>query len=164
MSHLVRGALALGVIYLLTLASTDPVDLLMGVVAGGILIGLTAPRLQHAPRGEVPPFAQRLLWFPVFAAGVLADIAKGTVDVALRVLHLRDVERPGIVRVPIEGRTERGVAVSALATTLSPGAVLIEVDWDRREMLLHVIDATDPDGVRAKMQAFYDRYQRRVFP
>jgi multisubunit Na+/H+ antiporter MnhE subunit len=49
-------------------------------------------------------------------------------------------------------------------TTLSPGSVLVDIDWQRRDMLLHVIDASDPDAVRADLERFYDRYQRRVFP
>jgi hypothetical protein len=31
-------------------------------------------------------------------------------------------------------------------------------------MLLHVIDASDPDEVRRRHQVFYDRFQRKVFP
>jgi multisubunit Na+/H+ antiporter MnhE subunit len=31
-------------------------------------------------------------------------------------------------------------------------------------MLVHVIDAHDPDAVRAQIDGFYHRYQRRVFP
>ena len=31
-------------------------------------------------------------------------------------------------------------------------------------MLFHVIDASDPDAVRAQLDRFYQRYQRRVFP
>ncbi len=31
-------------------------------------------------------------------------------------------------------------------------------------MLMHVLDATDPDAVRARHDEFYDRYQRAVFP
>jgi multicomponent K+:H+ antiporter subunit E/multicomponent Na+:H+ antiporter subunit E len=42
--------------------------------------------------------------------------------------------------------------------------VLVDVDWVRRDLVVHVIDASDPDGVRQRLQRFYDRYQRRVFP
>jgi len=38
------------------------------------------------------------------------------------------------------------------------------VDERRRTMLFHVIDASDPDGVRASIDRLYQRYQRRVFP
>lgn len=160
----VAGALGLGVLYVLTLASVDPVDLATGVLLGTVLIMLLGSRLQLAPDpGAVTP-ARRVVWFLPFVGAVLADILRGTWDVALRVLHLRRLERPGLVRIPIGDRTRHGVAVSALATTLSPGSVLIDVDWERGDLLLHVIDASDPDQVRARLQRFYDRYQRRVFP
>jgi multicomponent Na+:H+ antiporter subunit E len=156
------GGLAL--VYALTLASTDPVDLALGAALGAALAGALANRLRLGPRGEAPPPAAHLLGLPLFAAAVLADVAQGTWDVGLRVLHVRPLGRPGLVRVPMGERSERGVAVSALATTLSPGSVLVDLDWERRDILLHVIDASDPDGVRERLQRFYDRYQWRVFP
>lgn len=164
MRHTIAAVGALALIYVLTLASTDPVDLAMGAAIGGLLVVLLGSRLRLGPGGDIPPMGERIVWFPVFLAAVLVDVAQGTWDVALRVMHLRRLEQPGLVRVPIGSRSERGVAVSALATTLSPGSVLIDVDWDRRHMLLHVIDARDPDEVRARLERFYDRYQRRVFP
>ena len=164
MTRLVVPLVGLTLIYALTLSSADPVDLLMGAVLAMLLAAGLRGRFPVAPRGAAPEFVGRVAWFPAFAAAVLADVALGTWDVALRVLHLRGAESPGIVRVPIGRRSDRGVAVSALATTLSPGSVLVEIDWQRREMLLHVIDATDPDRVRDRLQRFYDRYQRRVFP
>ena len=160
----VVSAVGLGVLYVLTLASGDPVDLATGVLLGTVLVILLGSRLRLAPdRGAVTPL-QRVVFFAPFVGAVLADILQGTWDVALRVLHLRRLERPGLVRIPIGERTAHGVAVSALATTLSPGSVLIDVDWERGDLLLHVIDASDPDQVRARLQRFYDRYQRRVFP
>lgn len=164
MMRALRTAIGLALVYVLTLASTDPVDLALGVGLGAAVAGALAGRLRLGPEGQVPPPAARLLAWPAFAAAVLADVVQGTWDVALRVLHLRSVARPGLVRVPMAQRTERGVAVSALATTLSPGTVLIDLDWERRDLVLHVIDASDPDGVRDRLQRFYDRYQRRVFP
>jgi len=149
-------------VYALTLASADPLDLLAGVVIAAALVAATrSPALRG---GAAPPLAARVVAFPLFAAGLLADIARGTWDVALRVVHLRPIEHPGIVRIPIGERTPLGVAVSALATTLSSGTVFVDVDEEEEVMLLHVIDAADPDRVRAQHLRFYERYQRRVFP
>jgi multisubunit Na+/H+ antiporter MnhE subunit len=164
MRHLLAATAGLAVVYALTLASTDPVDLAMGATIGAILVGVLGRRLRLGPGGDLPSVARRALWFPVFVAAVVADVAQGTWDVALRVVHLRSLRHPGVVRVPIGRRSERGTAVSAHATTLSPGTVLIDVDWERRDMVVHVIDASDPDAVRARLQRFYDRYQRNVFP
>jgi multicomponent Na+:H+ antiporter subunit E len=158
------SVVGLGMLYALTLVSHDPVDLATGVLLGIVLVALLGRRLRLAPdRGGVR-LGLRVVWFVPFVGAVLADILQGTWDVALRVIHLRRLERPGVVRIPIGARSEHGVAVSALATTLSPGSVLIDVDWDRGDLLLHVIDASDPDRVRERLQRFYDRYQRRVFP
>ncbi len=164
MIRVVTAALGLGLLYVLTLASTDPVDLVMGTGAGAVLLLALGTRLRPDGAVNAAPLASRIAWFPVFVGAVLVDVLVGTWDVALRVLHLRAVDRPGLIRVPIGERSERGIAVSALATTLSPGSVFIDVDRDRQELLLHVIDASDPDASRARLQRFYDRYQRRVFP
>jgi multicomponent Na+:H+ antiporter subunit E len=160
----VASALGLGVLYVLTLATGDPIDLAIGVLLGAVLVTRLGGRLRLAPDPAGVPLTRRAMWFVPFVGAVLADILQGTWDVALRVLHLRRIECPGLVRIPIGARSEHGVAVSALATTLSPGSVLIDVDWERGDLLLHVIDASDPDRVRERLQRFYDRYQRRVFP
>ena len=157
-------ALGLGVLYALILASTDPVDLVTGGAVGAVLLVALGSRLRTPRADDTAPLARRVAWFPVFVGAVLADVLQGTWDVALRVLHLRPVDRPGLIRIPVGDRSERGIAVSALATTLSPGSVFVELDRERRELLLHVIDASEPDASRARLQRFYDRYQRRVFP
>lgn len=164
MMRAVRIAVALGTLYALTLVSTDPEDLAIGVAVGLLLVTGLGTRLRLEPKGAMPPLVQRALWFPPFAAAILVDVVRGTWDVAIRVVHLRPLVRPGIVRVPIGERSERGVAVAALVTTLSPGTVLVDVDWSRGDLLVHAIDASEPDALRAGMQRFYDRYQRRVFP
>ena len=154
----------LAAVYLLVLGSAHPLDLALGLLlATAVSIGLHG-RLQ-APRGTGAPWLlARVAAFPLLAAAVLAEIARGTWDVALRVLHLRKLERPGIVAIPIGERSPLGVAVTGLVVGLSPGSTLLEVDERRRTMLFHVIDASDPDGVRASIDRLYQRYQRRVFP
>lgn len=159
-----RVAIGLALLFALALPSSDPVDLLLGGLLGAGLTAALGNRLRLGPGGHVPPLRERILWTPVFLGAVAYDVIEGTWDVTLRVLHIRGVERPGLVRVPIGERSERGVAVSALATTLSPGSVLVDVDWERGDMILHVLDASHPERVRERLDRMYDRYQRRVFP
>jgi multicomponent Na+:H+ antiporter subunit E len=164
MTHVLTAAFGCGLLYALTLASTDPIDFGTGAVLGGALVWVFGRSLQRTVTGPRPPLWRRIAWFPVFAGAIVADAVVGTWDVALRVLGVRSFDAQGFVRVPIGERSERGLAVSALTITLSPGSVLIDVDPERGEMLFHEIDASDPDAVRARYQRFYDRYQRRVFP
>jgi multisubunit Na+/H+ antiporter MnhE subunit len=154
----------LAAVYLLTLGSTDPLDLALGLVlAAALAVGL---RGQLPPPGgrDRPPLGLRVAAFPLLVGAVLAEIAKGTWDVGLRVLGLRPLQGPGIVLVPIGERSPIGVAVTGLLVGLSPGSMLLEVDERRRMMLFHVIDARDPDAVRAQIDRLYQRWQRRVFP
>jgi multisubunit Na+/H+ antiporter MnhE subunit len=151
-------------VYLLALASLDPLDVLTGVVlAAGLVWGLGGFLFGG---GDVAAggLARRAILFVPFAGAILWDIVRGTWQVALVVLHLRPLERPGIVEIPIGERSRTGVAVSALVATLSPGEVLVDVDWERGRMLLHVLDATDPEAVRARHEDFYRRWQEPVFP
>ena len=112
----------------------------------------------------LPDLPARLFAFFPFATWILGDMLVSTWQVALIVLRLRPLEHPGIVIVPIEERSHRGVAVTALVTSLSPGSYLIGVDWEERVILFHFLNASDPDAVRHKLARFYDRYQRHVFP
>jgi multicomponent Na+:H+ antiporter subunit E len=153
----------LAAVYLLTLGSAHPLDLAFGVVLAAVLSFGLRGRLER-PQGPGPSLAARLAAAPLLLAALLAEVARGTWDVALRVLGLRPVEHPGIVLVPIGERTDLGVAVTGLLIGLSPGSLLVDVDSERQAMVFHVIDAHDPDAVRAQIDHFYQRYQRRVFP
>ncbi|MDQ3316823.1 MAG: Na+/H+ antiporter subunit E [Actinomycetota bacterium] len=161
MGRLFLPLVLLTLVYALVLGSFYPADLALGVVLSGVLLfalrGFVLPG-EPAPSGV---FGRVVGFFP-FVAAVARDVAVGTWEVTLVTLHLRPLVRSGIVAIPIGGRTETGVAVSALVATLSPGEVLVDVD--RGVMLVHVLDAADPDGVRRRHEDFYRRYQQKVFP
>ncbi|MGI9252635.1 MAG: Na+/H+ antiporter subunit E, partial [Thermomicrobiales bacterium] len=70
----------------------------------------------------------------------------------------------GIVRVPYGDRTPQGVVVSGIVMTLAPGTVLVDLDDERQEMIVHAIDASNPDQIIDDLQTFYERRQRKVFP
>ena len=158
------SVLLLTATYALVLASFHPWDLALGATVSVVLLRL----FRRFLFGERPPvladLGPRLAAFVPFAAVASRDIIAGSWAVALVVLRVRPLREPGIVAVPVGDRTPVGVAVSALVTTLSPGSFLVDVDWDRGVMLIHVLDARDPAGVCEAHQRFYHRYQKRVFP
>jgi multisubunit Na+/H+ antiporter MnhE subunit len=152
-------------IYLLTLASREPADFVIGILIGIGVTWLTRSFMRETAIASAPPsLVQRVIWLPLFLLIVLRDVVTGTIEVARYSLGLRAPDYQGIVALPIGERSRMGVAVSAWATTLSPGTALVEVDWQAGQMLIHVVDARDPDAIRDAHQHFYDRYQRRVFP
>jgi multicomponent Na+:H+ antiporter subunit E len=154
----------LAAVYALTLASADPYDIVTGLVLAAVLLLALRGRLPAPEEHDPPALLARIVAFPALVAALLLDMTKGTWDVTLRVVHLRPLTSPGIVLVPVGDRSPRGIAVTGLLIGLSPGSLLLDVDEERRVMLFHVIDASDADAVRAHIDGFYERYQRRVFP
>ena len=88
----------------------------------------------------------------------------GLIVMTIGVLGLRRLRQPGVVEIPIGDRTELGTVASAIASTLSPGEVLIDIDGDRGVYLIHALDASDPDAVGAHHQHGYERWQKRALP
>jgi multisubunit Na+/H+ antiporter MnhE subunit len=162
-NRLVLSVAFLALIYVLTLASIEPWDLALGVLlAVGLLALFRNVTIGHRPT-PLPDLPGRLLAFLPLLGQVAVHVVRDSWHVALVILH-RVPPRPGIVAIPIGTRSHRGVAVTALLTTLSPGSFFIDVDWDRDEMLFHFLDASDPPAIRASLARLYDRYQRHVFP
>jgi multicomponent Na+:H+ antiporter subunit E len=165
---LVAAYVALVLVYLLTLGSRDPLDVAAGVVFAIAAMLLARPVLVRTNDPEavaaLPSFGRRLAAAPGFIVSAAYEITRSALIVMAFSLGIKPLVRPGIVGVPIGDRTPTGIAVSAMVTTLSPGATLVDVDHERGVMWLHVLDATDPDEVRAAHQRFYQRHQRKIFP
>jgi len=153
----------LTLVYQLTLASLHPLDLALGALLSAVALAALR-RFLASGVASAGGLARRVVRFPTLAAAVAVEIVRGTWAVALAVLGVHPPTGSDIVCVPIGERTPNGVAVSALAATMSPGEVLVDIDWERQVMLIHVLDARDHDAVRARHGRFYERYQRGVFP
>ena len=149
-------------VYAMVLASFHPWDLFFGAVISGALVYAFRSFVFGGQPDPLRGLAGRCAAFFPFVVAVIWDVFKGTWEVALITLHIRPLVKPGVVKLPVGERTPTGVAVLGLATTLSPGAFLIEANDEH--MLIHVIDARDPDAFREDREDFYQRYQRKVFP
>ncbi|MDW5595708.1 Na+/H+ antiporter subunit E [Conexibacter stalactiti] len=158
-------------IWLLTLSSLAWGDLLVGLVlaimlelgwrrrvARGGTIGTADGELQR------PPLHRALLALPALVGAVLVDITRGTWEVAQYSLGVREVEHDGIVEIELEGISEEGVAAWAFISTISPGELVLDVDEERGVLVIHALDASDPEAIRARHHDFYERYQRKVIP
>jgi multicomponent Na+:H+ antiporter subunit E len=154
----------LTLVYCATLASFHPWDIFFGALFSTVLLFIFRRFLFGESSWGLPGLPGRIVAFFPFAAATVYNIVTGTLDVTLVVLHLRPLKNPGIVAIPIAERTPTGVAVSMLATTLSPGTFLVDIDWERQVMLVHCLDASDPGVVIEEHQEFYRRWQRKVFP
>lgn len=153
---------ALTAIYLLVLTSVAPGDVLVGIVVSASLVAAGRRIRPLGPRPDVP-LARRLAGAPALVAGTAVDLVGSTWRTAAWCLRPARTAA-GLVTVPIPPCTPSSAAAWGIRVGLTPDTVVVELDEERGRMLLHVIDARDPDAVRADQLDSYERRQRRVFP
>lgn len=142
-------------IYALALASFAPQDLLLGALFSIGFVGIYRKTLfpLSLPDGEY--VLHILVFMPKFLGMLVWDIIKGTWQVTTFVIGLKDLDHPGIVKIPLGNHSPAGTGIVGLFITLSPGSFLVDIDWEERAMLVHVIDASDPDAVREGAEKYY---------
>lgn len=160
-------AALLTLVYALTIGSFAPWDVGAGaLIATALAVGLRGAEARRSLSGGVGlvELGKRTAGLPALTLVVLREMTVGTWQVASVVLGIRPLGRPGIVSVPIGDRSDAAVIVTAFLGTLSPGEFFVDADWERGVLWFHVLDASDPERVRARFREMYRRYQRRVVP
>jgi multisubunit Na+/H+ antiporter MnhE subunit len=148
---------ALTAVYLLVLTSAAPGDVLVGA-----LLGL-AVALALGPRGRPPataPGPARVL----AATGMLAETALEIVRGSWRTARfcLGGRADPGLVEIPRGDRSPGNVAMWGVLTGEAPDEYPVAVEHD--VLIVHVLDARDPEAVRARHARAFERRQRKVLP
>jgi multicomponent Na+:H+ antiporter subunit E len=102
--------------------------------------------------------AVRRTWAALSLAGAFAvDLVASSLNVARIVLARRGQHRPAIVAVPVDARTEWGVALFAYLVSLTPGSTCLHVADDCRTLYVHFLDAPDSEARAAGIKALYER-------
>jgi multisubunit Na+/H+ antiporter MnhE subunit len=100
----------------------------------------------------------RRVWAALSLMGVFVyDLVAASLAVARIVLAPRRRNRPAIVAVPVDARTESGVALFAYLVSLTPGSTCLHVADDRRVLYVHFLDAPDAAARAAGVKALYER-------
>lgn len=133
-------------------------SLLFGLILGTVLPWLTstywpdAPRLRHPLR--VAEYVVVVLWDIVMANIAVARL------ILLRPDHSR---RPGWVSVPVDLTDTTAIAVLANTITMTPGTVSADLTRDHSAILVHFLDAPDPESVRDEIKERYERRLKEIF-
>lgn len=157
MSAMLLRAAALTGIYLLVLTSVAPGD----VLVGGLLGLAVAAALR--PRDGSPGGAPRTGAVAAAAAG-LAQTTAEMIRGSWRVVRfcLGAPYSPGLVEIPRGERSRLQVGLWGLITGEAPDEVPVAVDETRDVLIVHVVDAGDPEAVRARHRKAHDDWQRKV--
>lgn len=134
-----------------------------GSLVFGALLGIILPLLT-APYWPDRPLVRN--WWAVaeYVLIVLHDIVKSNVIVAMIVLfRRRDSLRSRWVTIPLDLTSPEAITVLAGTITMTPGTLTADISADGRVLLIHCLDAPDPDAVRDDIKARYESRLKRIF-
>lgn len=152
------GLSVLLVIVWVLMANTLTVGgLLLGIVIGILLPIFTAPFWPGRP--DV-----RYRAGLAYIALVLWDIVVANFEIAAIILFRRNRDlRPAWLSIPLDLHTPEAITVLAGTISLTPGTVSSDVSACGKYLLVHALDAVDPDAEIARIKLRYEARLKRVF-
>lgn len=131
-------------------------------VLAGALLGLGIP---HLTRSFWPGLRlARPLLIAQYLGALLRDIAVANIEVALLVLGPKKRLRPAFVRYPLELENEFAAILLASTISLTPGTVTVDVDLEGRTLLIHCLNAPDPEALVCRIRRTYESRLKEILP
>lgn len=131
----------------------------LGHLVLGTVVALAASKAMTALEPDKPRI-RRWSSIPALVAVVFVDILRSNIAVCGIVLKGgRALNDAGFLVIPLELRDKTGLAVLACIVTSTPGTAWVDYHSGRSELLLHVLDLSDPDGLTALIK---ERYESRL--
>ena len=158
MTRVITQALGLMGVYLLVMTSAKPGDAAAGLLLGLVLAVALRPR--RPGRRPATPTPAGLVALGQVLARTAIEMARGGWRTVLFCLH--GSGSPGFVEIPRAGRSRHAVALWGVLTGEAPDEVPVDIDEERDVLIVHLIDASDPDAVRERHRRAYAGPQRKV--
>ena len=87
-----------------------------------------------------------VFWAIVFVLRFLAQVVGSSVQVAAYSFRPAPLPRSAIIEVDLHTRSDFVMSVAAIAISLVPGSLVLEIDRERALLFLHVLAAGDEKG------------------
>ena len=98
-----------------------------------------------------------------FLAGIFFyELGISSFSVAKAAFAREPLTRSAIVAVPIELRTDFGIAILANLVTLTPGTCSLHVSDDRRTLYVHALDAISAEDVAISIKTVFESRIARI--
>ncbi|MBK5932836.1 multisubunit potassium/proton antiporter PhaE subunit [Rhodovulum imhoffii] len=150
--------LLLVIVWQMLVNDVSPGSLTLGLILGLIIPIITAPYWPNRPA------LRNLPMLASYCLIVLWDIVVANVTVARIILFKRNEDmHPNWVAIPLDLRTPEAITMLAGTITMTPGTVSADLSADGRSLLVHCLDAPDPDAVRAEIKHRYERRLKEIF-
>jgi len=134
-----------------------------GMVVFGIILGIVIP-IMTARWWPDRPGQMRVGKMLSYCLLVMWDILVANIEVAWIVLTKSNANmRPKWVVIPIELTSPEAITVLMGTITLTPGTVSADLSDEGSCILVHALDADDPDTVRDDIKNRYERRLKEIF-
>lgn len=150
-------SLCLWVIWLLLADQVSLGQCLLGALLAWLLPLLTRSFWLAPPRVKKP---LALLRFLVMVGW---DMLIANFQVARWVLLTPGRLQPAFLEVPLDLTDDFVITLLASTISLTPGTVSADVSEDRSKLLVHALNASDPDTLVAEIKARYETALKEVF-
>jgi len=151
--------LVLVVLWMLMWGSLTPLTIITGIV-----VAVLVTRAFYLPPVELSG-RFNVLWFVVFLARFGVALVVGSFQVAFLAFTPKATEQNSIVAVQLVTRSDFVMTLTAIAISLIPGSIVIEVDRAEGILYLHALGADDEDAidrVRHEVQTTEQRLVRAI--
>ena len=151
-------SLTLAVVWVLLANAVGAGSVVMALLLGWLIPLLTSPFWPGSPR------IRRPLKVIEYGLVVLWDICVANIQVAMLVLGRRnDQLHPAFIVIPLEITAPEAITALAATITMTPGTVSADLSDDGRSLLVHCLDAEDPDAVTASIVERYHDRLKEIF-
>lgn len=138
-------------------------DFSAGMAVFGLILGIVIPRAT-AIWWPDRPVEFRMFRMITYVILVVWDIVVANVQVAWIVLTRSNAKlRPAWIIIPLDLRQPEAITVLAGTITLTPGTVSADLSNTGHCLLVHALDAPDPDAVRDEIKSRYEARLKEIF-
>lgn len=143
--------------WLILTGSYTLTNLLFGALLAGFVLFLLREHIQSVRRVRRPFKIARL------GASLLYELVLSGWSVA-RIVWRRDMDlQPGLIKYKLKLTGDFEIAMLANFITLTPGTLTVDVTPDRKFLLVHALDARDPDSIRESIANGFERQIMEAF-
>lgn len=152
------------VIYIIYTGSIRLYDIITGIVVSVIIGASLAPLIVENWKKSLslPRFLTLVKYTLRY---FLVDEIKAHWNVIKLGLNPKMPIKPGIVRVPINSKSEYAITMIAISITNTPGTVVVDVDKEKGLLYVNWIYLTSekPEDAYKEIALVFDKYARKIF-
>ena len=128
-----------------------PVNFAAGFVLGFIMLAFAQSVFGKSS------YALRGIKFVGFVLYFLSELLKANIRVAMDIVTPKNYMMPGLIRIPLEAKTDVEISLLANIISLTPGSLCVDVSEDKKTMYVHAMYVEDADEFRREIKNGFER-------